>query len=132
MSVTKTQVSNFKTRLHILYLGIFCGAVLGAMSAHEHNKIAIPEPALPIYTEHLQYRLKRLTGLQQYQSFINHGPALALAARQADLPRPLRELVEPAADRVLLAGPGLGALIGAGLAAGLGLLFSNQKGLKNA
>lgn len=126
MSITKTQVSNFKTRLHILYVGAFLGALVGALAANEYNQAIIPPPARELYTEHLAWRLKRLTGLQQFQLFIDQHPALELEARQADLPRPIRGLVELAGDRVLLFWPAAGGLASAVVAAWLGIALSKK------
>ncbi|MBZ0295709.1 MAG: hypothetical protein K8L99_24335 [Anaerolineae bacterium] len=128
MSVTKTQTTNLKTRLHILYVGAFLGVAAGAGVGHQYNlSVAVPSVGHPLYIEHLAWRSARLTGIQQFREFTNQPAALALAYRQADLPRAVAEVVIPAADRVLLWGPLLGALAGAALVAGLGLLLSERK-----
>lgn len=128
MSVTNTQTRNLKTRLHILYLGAILGLAAGAGAAHQYNlNFAVPAAGHHIYIEHLAWRSARLAGIQQFREFTNQPPALALAYRQADLPRAVAEVVIPAGDRVLLWGPLFGALVGAALAAGLGLLLSERK-----
>lgn len=128
MSVTKTQTTNLKTRLYILYLGAFLGLAAGAGAAHQYNlNFAVPAGGHPLYIEHLAWRSARLTGIQQFREFTNQSAALALAYRQADLPQAVAEAVIPAGDRVLVWGPLLGALVGATLAAGLGLLLSERK-----
>lgn len=128
MSITKTQTTNLKTRLYILYLGAFLGLAAGAGAGHQYNlTFAIPAAGHPLYIEHLAWRSARMAGIQQFREFTNQPAALALAYRQSDLPRPVAEVVIPAADRVLIWGPLLGALVGAALAAGLGLLLSERK-----
>lgn len=128
MSITNTQTRNLKTRLHILYLGAFLGVAAGAGVGHQYNlNFAIPAVGHALYIEHLAWRSARLTGIQQFREFTNQPAALALAYRQSDLPRPVAEVVIPAGDRVLLWGPLFGALVGAALAAGLGLLLSERK-----
>lgn len=128
MSVTKTQTTNLKTRLYILYLGAFLGLAAGAGAAHQYNlNFIVPSVGHPLYIEHLAWRSARLTGIQQFREFTNQPTAIALTYRQSDLPRPLLELVSPAADRVLIWGPLLGALVGAAAAAGIGLLLSERK-----
>lgn len=128
MSVTKTQTTNLKTRLYILYLGGFLGLAAGAGAGHQYNlNFAIPTAGHPFYVEHLSYRVARATGIQQFREFTNQPAAIALAYRQSDLPRPVAEVVVPAGDRVLIWGPLAGALAGAALAAGIGLLLSERK-----